>query len=296
MSRSPSNVTSTTTQALPSWLQPYQEGLFSAGQQAINQMSPDDMESPYGDVSPWNQAQQTASNMIIGRGLQGSPTQDAAQGYMMDSLSGSHMSPYAGAQNSFGGYSPQFSSMLQSSNDAISDSYAKGVGASNNIRFNKAGTLGGSAWQQTTADNEARLASSLADNTRNMMDGQWQRSAGLEESRLGRQEGAYQSMMGRNAGMLGLAPQFQQMDYNDLNQALGAGDRQYQYQQSVLDAMNNNYQNSVNFPLSQVDRGLGLLRGVAGNSGTSTLVQPRNGGGANWGGAGLGALMGLFGG
>jgi hypothetical protein len=296
MSRQPSNVTSTTTQSLPEWMRPYQEQLFQQGQQAINGMNPQDMESPYGDVSPWNQAQQTASNMIIGRALQGSPIQDAAQGYMFDALSGGHMSPYAGMENEFSGYSPQFNQMLQSSNDAISDSYAKGVGASNNIRFNKAGTLGGSAWQETTADNEARLASSLADNTRNMMDGQWQRSAGLEESRLGRQEGAFQSMMGRNAGMLGLAPQFQQMDYYDMNQMLGAGDRQYQYQQSVLDAMNNNYFNNINFPMSQLDRGLGLLRGISGNSGVSTMTQPRQGGGTNWGGAAGGLLMGLMGG
>jgi len=295
MSRQPSNVTSTQTQSLPEWMRPYQESLFQAGQGAINQMSPEDMESPYGDVSPWNQAQQTASNMIIGRALQGSPIQDASQGYMLDGLSGAHMSPYAGLENQFSGYSPEFGSMVQSSNDAIADSYAKGVGATNNIRFNRAGTLGGSAWQETTADNEARLASSISDNTRNMMNDQWGRSAGLEESRLGRQEGAFQSMMGRNAGMLGLAPQFQQMDYYDANQMLGAGDRQYQYQQSVLDAMNNNYFNAVNFPLSQIDRGLGLLRGIAGNSGVSTVTQPRSGG-ANWGGAGLGLLGSMFGG
>ncbi len=295
MSRQPSNVTSTTTTAPPAWLQPHIEQYMNQGLQNIGSINPEDLESPYGDVAPWNQAQQTASNMIIGRGLQGSPIQDASQGYMLDSLSGNYMSPYAGMENMYSGPSDAFAQLVSSSNDALADSYAKGTAASNNIRFNRAGTLGGSAWQETTADNEARLASSLADNTRNMMNDQWQRSAGLEEARLGRQESAYQQMMAQNAGMLGLAPQFQRMDYYDLEQMQGAGDRQYQYSQSVLDAMNNNYHNRVMFPLQQTDWLGTLIRGAMGNAGTTTMSQPRSGG-TNWGGAGAGLLMGLLGG
>jgi hypothetical protein len=269
-----------------------QETIWNYGMGAINDRNPADQTAPIPVIAPQNQAQLTGDAMMIGRGLSGSPLEDAAQGYMFDSFGSGGMSPYAGLQNEFSGYSPMFGDMVSSSNDAISDAYAKGTGATNNIRFNRAGTLGGSAWQETTADNEARLASSLADNTRNMYEGQWGRSSGLEESRLGRMEGAFQSGQGRNAQMLGYVPQMSGLDFRNAQMVRDVGDRQFQYTQGLTDQFLDDWRGQRDFNLQQSDLMQNLLRGMLGSGGSSTTTQ---GGGSRGMASGLGGLLGLAG-
>jgi hypothetical protein len=74
-----------------------------------------------------------------------------------------------------------------------------------------------------------------------------------------------------------------------------AGDRQYAYQQTLLDSMNNDYQNYNNFGINQNNMLGQLLRNLAGTGGSVTTT---GGGRSNMGGllgglgmAGLGAMF-----
>lgn len=280
-------------------MKPYQQQLFADGQSAINGMRAEDQESPYGRIAPLNQAQQTAQNMQIGRAQSGSPLESAAQGYAFNQLqNGGGVNQAAQQSNEYMGYGPRFQEMLSNSNNAIADSFARGTAAQTDARFSNAGAYGGSAWNETQRNNADQLGGMLTSNTNQMLQNQFNQSAGLRESQIGRQAGAFDAMQGRNLQTMGMAPQLAGMDYNNIAQMQAAGDRQYQYQQANLDQLNSDYDNRINFGMNQLDRGLGLLRGVAGNSGMSTMTQPRQS--TNWGGMlgglGMSAMGGLFGG
>ncbi len=287
----PSNTTSTSIQELPEWMQPYQQGLLQYGTNVINNQSAQDLQSPYGTVSPLNQAQQTANNMQIGRGLSGSPLTSAAQGYATDMLNGGGNNPYATQVNPYAGDNPYFQQQLADSNAAIVDAYRKGTAAQADANFSRLGTYGSSAWDQKQQDNANQLMGQISQNTNNLYGQQFDKSASMAEAALDRSSNAWQQMQQNRTGILGMANDLANQDYTDINNVLGAGDRYFQYQQSMLDEMNNNYQNQVNFPQQQLDQYLALLRGVAGNSGQGTV----SGGGSSGNNAGMLAGLGMAG-
>lgn len=141
-------------------------------------------------------------------------------------------------RNQFSGMNnPAFQDMLRQGMGEITDAYQKGTAAETQKNFNLAGIFGGGAMNDAVNQNQQQLAKNLSNFASGMYNDQYNRSAGLEESYLGRDLGAqqfgsqlgadyYQNELGRVSGL----------DENRLNRLYGAGesflDRDLQNQQS----------------------------------------------------------------
>jgi hypothetical protein len=291
MSKQPSNVTTTSTQQAPEWARPYQQSTFNDLRNAINGQSAEDQVSPYGTVTPQNQAQLTAYNMGIGRALSGSPIETGAQQFAYEQMSGNNMNPYATEANIYMGQNPYLEQMISKSNNSIADSFARGKAAQTDSQFARAGTYGGSAWNEIRRNNESDLFGMLQSNTNDLYSKQYDRSAGLMENALNRATQGYESAQGRGMQATGMAQQLAGMDYNNIDRMSQYGNQQFQYDQSLLDSLNDDYFRSVNFPLRQGDQMLDALNRSIGNSGSAISTQ--SGGGQSRGQQALGGLMGM---
>lgn len=292
----PSQTTNVTTN-IPEWMQPYQEQIWQQMYGAIGDRSPQDTQSPYGTIAPWNQAQQTATNMQIGRGLSGSPLQSAGQGYAFGQLMGDSANPYATIANPYMGSNPMLDATAANIGGAMAQNYETGTRATRDAQAARAGGYGSSAWDAQRQRDEGAFSDALGKTMTDLYYGDYNRSGQLAESGLNRATQAYGQSQQNNASILGMLPQFQQMDYNDIAQVLNGGDRQYAYSQANLDQLNNDWRNWNNFGLSQGDLLGNALRGMLGTGGTAITSQ--GGGGSNYGGllgglgmAGLGAMFG----
>jgi len=118
-----------------------------------------------------------------------------------------------------------------------------------NTQFNSPGAFGNTAHQEVMARGLGDVANQMYSN--NYMNER-------------------QNMM----GALGMAPQYAQNDYNDLNAMLSAGDARRQLSQDTLNQQYADWLEQQNYPLKQLDI-LGNTIGMSmGNSGTSTSTGP----------------------
>ena len=286
--------TSTVTSTVPEAFRPYQDAIWQYGMNQIGQMSPEDTQSPFGDISPQNQTQLTAQAMQTGRALSGSPLESGGAGYAYDQLNGGGANPYATMANPYAGQSPFLQQMIDQSNGAITHGYQTGTAAQTDARASRMGQYGSSQYNQQVQDNQGSLAHALYANTNQLLGADYSAQQGLAENALNRATGAFDQQGNRNNQILGMLPQFQQMDYNNINQMQQAGNSQYAYQQSLLDSLNNNWNNWNNFGLNQTDRFGALLHNILGSGGQSTTVSHAPS--ANLGGAAAGLGAGLLGG
>lgn len=297
-SKPPSSTTTTTTAALPDWQKPYQQSIWDAGQQIINNQRPEDVQSPYGDVQPWNQAQNTAQAMSMGRALEGNPLTQDAQAYAMNSLQGGAANPYATMQNAYMGPNPMLDQVAKNIGSSMATGYDTGTRATRDAQFARAGSYGSSAWNNQRMQDESAFADNLGKTMSNLYYGDYNRSGDLYESGLNRATGAYESMMGRNNQLAGMAPMLAQSDYYDIDRLWNSGARQQQQGQMELDALNTNWANTRDFGLNQLDQAGALLRMINGTGGGTTVSSSLGGSRNNYAGllGGLGAsFAGMFG-
>ena len=89
-------------------------------------------------------------------------------------------------RNTFAGNNPYFRDTMLGGMKDITDAYQQGTAADTTRLFNQAGAFGGSAHVNKIANNEAALGKNLTSYTDSMLNQQFNRSAGLEDSFLGR--------------------------------------------------------------------------------------------------------------
>jgi len=293
-SKQPSNVTTTTTN-IPEWLKPHQQEIWNQGMSAINGWSPQSQEAPIPAVSPLNQAQLTGDAMLLGRGLGGSPLQDAAQGFAFQGLRGGLGNPFATMSNSYMGNNPMLQNVANNITNQQASAYEKGTRASRDARYAMSHGYNSSAHQQERERDEANLSDSIGKTMTNLYYGDYNRSGDLMENQLNRATQGYQSDMQNNMQMLGMVPQLSGLDYRDAQMVRDVGDRQYAHTQNLADEFINNYLRSTNGEIERSDMLQNLFRGMLGSGGSSTTSQGRQ---SNWmssAGLGLGALGALFG-
>lgn len=289
----PSNQT-VTQSTVPEEFRPYQNQIWNYGMNAIGDMSPEDTQSPYGDVAGMNQSQLTALGMTQGLALSGSPLQMNAQGYANEQLQGGGFNPYATEANAYMGQNPFLDKMVGDVTSNMSNAYESGTRATRDAQFARSGGYGSSAWDAQRTRDEGAFAGALGSTVNNLYGDQYNKSANLYEQGLNRATTDYRQGQQNNNALLGMVPGLQNMDWQNIEKLMGAGDREYAYSQANLDALNNNWQNYNNFGLNQTDRYGALLRNILGTSGQSTTTT--SGGGGGMGGMLGGGLMGLLGG
>lgn len=243
----------------------------------------------------------------------GSPVTKAANGQLQQTLDGYYLTglgqdQYADAlnpwalesanvnRNQYAGSSPQFEAMLQTGREGITDAYKQGTSADTTRMFNLAGAFGGSAHQNAVANNEAALAKQLGAYDTSMRNDQFNRSAGLEESFLGRdlqnsqfdkQLGsqleenrlnrgttAFQNERNRQMEAVPYGQHEQDMALDRYRSVIGIGDAQRGFNQDVLNQQYNDWQDALNYPQRQMDWLTGLLSRAQGGISANSTTTP----------------------
>ncbi len=203
-------------------------------------------------VAPISQQSQVGIPMLTSLATQGSPLYDSAQGNLIDQLTGRNVNPYVGNN-------PYLQSMLNASNQDISDVYTKATAPQLSGSMAKQGAFGGSDYSSDLGQNQLQLARALAQNESNVRGANYSQSANLTESGLGRQLQAAQ-----------MAPGFQGSDIQAIQAMMGGGDVTQQYQQQLLDAAKGIFNQFTQAPWTLQDLLGSTLSRASGQGGTTT--------------------------
>lgn len=260
-------------------------------------------------VAQMSQLQNAASNGIYGMASQGNPNDNLSSQYIQNLLNGGQQNqqpdnPYLGATSSYGGNSPQFESMLNASNKDITDNYMRGTAAAQSSAAAHSHAYGGSADTEMKGVLGKQLNDSIAQNTNQQRNAQYERSAGLEQQDYGRNSGLAQNSIqnafngyegAANRGLQGIQLN-NAMGNTDLQRwmgVMGSGDLQRQVQTENIGAARDLFNQNVQLPLQALDIYRTILGSASGQGGTSSSSQ--FGGGQSGLMNGLGGAAALYG-
>lgn len=189
-------------------------------------------------------------------------------------LTGAGKNPYAAQTNAYSGFGPTFGNVLGTGLSDITDAYQKGTAADTTRMFNLSGAFGGSAHQNAVANNEAGLGKTLNNYATGMLNDQYNRSAGLEDARLGRAASAYEGERGRQMGAIAPGQNANNMYLQGTSALMGAGDALRGLNQDYLNQAYNDWQQSRNQDFQNADWLSGIYsRAQGGMSPNSTFTQ-----------------------
>ena len=232
--------------------QPWKDYIANAGTLASGGLT------PYGGQTVAEQSPQTnlGLQMATNYATQGTPERTAAGQALVSQLTGGATNPYIGDN-------PYLQSMIQRSNQLISDQYQKGTAAQTDAAFGRSGTYGGSAYNDRVSQNQQQLQGALAANTNSLLGQNYNQSAQLAESGLGRQLQAAQVAQGQ-----------QGLDAAAIQQLLAAGQIPEQYAQKLLGAAQSYYTQGQQAPFTLSDYLGSALSRASGVAGSNTQVGP----------------------
>jgi hypothetical protein len=228
MSSKPPSST-TTTQEVPTWAQPYAKDILSRGV-AIS-------EKPYTPytgtrIAGFSPEQESALSGVVNRANTGNAAMNLGQGNLESMLRGDYLNPES---------NPYFKNTVDTAMNQVQGRL--------NTQFNNPGAFGSSAHQEVMARGLGDVANQMYSQNYNM-----------ERANM------------MNA--LGMAPQYAQSDYQDLNALMGAGDMRRQYSQDVLNQQYADWLEAQGYDANAL-RQLGDFYNIAvGGQGITTQPNP----------------------
>lgn len=276
--------TNTTTYSPPEWLIPYQQNWLAN----VNNLTSQPMQ-PYSGptVAPQSGLQQTAQDMGGQFLMNGTPTLNAANGAIQGMASGTY-NPYSGATNPYLGANSYVNNVVNQANQDITSAYGRGTSAALDSAAARAGSFGGSGYQEAQQANQRALGDALAASTYQNLNQNYY--ANMNQASTDANRNAAMTQAGAGLGL--------QSANQDLASILGVnqlGQQQTAYTQQILDAMKNYYQDTQSEPFMRSDI-MGNAISRMGGGGTTTQTTPGGGwsdilGGLLIGGGLLGNLL-----
>jgi hypothetical protein len=262
-------------------VQPWKDYLGAAQNQSQQPLTPYGGQTVANMGPMTNQALQMTSDFAMG----GSPERTASGQAIVGAAQG-EMNPYAALKNPYEGVNPYLNQMIDTSNQKILDTYKRGTEANTNSAYARSGAFGGSAYNDAVGQNQQNLAGALGSNTNALLGQNYNQSAQLAESGLGRAAQGWQQGIGNSLSAAGLGINQQQQDQSAIGQFLQSAQIPEAYQQKLLDAASNYYGQQQQAPYTQLDFLRNALQAASGGQGTTTVT----GGGQSGLLGGLGAL------
>lgn len=246
----PSETTTTQKFEPPAVTQPGWEGYVTEGQRLAQQPF-QNYNMPR--VAPVNSLQLAGLNIAADRGLNGDPLGNSARGLATSTINGDYLHS-----------NPHLDQMIDDTTHNMADAAAVGGFASNAALQNFQGAFGGSSYTNGVAQQQAALAKAVAQM------GTQARSQNYDFER------------GNQMSAMGMAPQFAQMDWNDIRGLTGAGDAMNAHTQSLLDSGKAQMDEQIAYPWKQLENFGSVLSRASGTyGGGGTSSGSVNGGGGN---------------
>lgn len=225
------------------------------------------------DANPW---QQQAWQNTFNRGMQGAQEVSDARGQLQSTINGGGFSanPFLGQTN------PYLQSSIDSALGDITRNYNMAVKPQTEAAMVKSGSFGNSGLQELQAEQQRQMAGEMGRTSSNMRFADYQQKANLYENERNRQMQA-----------VGLAPNFANVDYTDLQAMQQAGNALQGQNQAERTANYNQYLDAREWPFKTLGAQAGAMG--AGSVGAASYQQQQPNTGANiLGGALAGAQIG----
>lgn len=268
--------------------QPWQDYIARAGEMLAGGLQ------PYGGQTVANFSPMLGGGlqMLTDYAMQGTPERAAGGAAILNATQG-NMNPYATVANPFMGGNPYLDQMINASNAKITDQYKRGVAAQTDAAAARAGAYGGSGYQEAVQHNQEQLLGSLANNTNSLLSNQYNQSANMAENALNRATGAYDNTMTRALQGAQIGQGQQGLDLGAIQAMIQGGQIPMAYQQKILDAGQNYYNQQQQAPFTLMDFLGGALSRASGGMGTQTNTVPGQSNAMGLLGAVLGGAGGL---
>ncbi len=237
-------------------------------------------------VADLNPMQGAGYQMLNDYMLQGTPERAAGGAAILNATQG-NMNPYATQMNPMAGMNPYMQQMINSSNDAITQNFAKGTQAQADSAAARSGAFGGSAYEEQRHDNASNLAKMLGQNTNQLLNQQYDRTSNLNENALNRATGAYDTSQNRALQGAQIGQGQQGLDLQAILAGIQGGNGLGAYQQQLLDANKDMYNEQQQQPYQNLDWMKSLLQGASGQGGTQSTTSPGASPWSTLGGLGL---------
>ena len=274
--------TYTTSQTMPSWVQPFAAGYLNQAQNVADQAY-----QPYtgNTVAGFNPFQTSAFQGVADRaasgGIMGSANQALTGMFNQaprEATKGAD--PIGVGSNPYAGQNPYLQQQIDATmgdmsrnwNNVAAPSWAKMNSASGSFGNAGLALAENDAFSQSQRNamnmasgmrfgdytNQQQLAESALH--RGLQASQF--NAGLKENFAARNDAMYNNGMNRQLSALGMAPAFANQDYNDLNQLMNVGTMVQGQDQRLLTDNYNRFLESRNYPKEQLDVMKNALGGV----------------------------------
>jgi len=236
------NITTTSNMGLPDWVQPYAQGYLNQAQQVAN--------TPYQQyqgqmVAGFNPYQQQGLDAMAQRAYNGSPVMGAANQQLQDTIQG----------KSLGG-NPYLQQQIDAAQGDVTRQWNNVAKPSWDTAMQKSGSFGNEGVAQANQ----------------MAQSDMQRNLGLIDTNL--RANNYNTERGYQMQATGMAPQFANQDYTDINNLIGAGQQYQNQQQTELTNQYNQFQQARQYPAQQLDIMGNALARQYGQQGSQTTPGP----------------------
>ena len=281
------DMTTTSSSAYPEFAQPFAAGFLNRAQQVTDQPYQQYTGGRVAGMAPW---QEQGLQAQAARGMQGSPLMGAAntalQGQFTSQGPGATVNPYAGTGN------PYLTQQIDAAQGDLARNWNQVAQPQWAGAMQKSGSFGNSGVASAQAMAMDGLQRNMGNIGQQMRFQDYTQQQQLGESFAGRNDSMYNANQGRQLSALGMAPQFAQQDYNDINALKGAGAEYQGQQQREMDAGYAQYLDARQYPQQQLGVFGQALGQAVGNQGTQTSTQPGASGASQlFGGAILGSQL-----
>ena len=221
---------------------------------------------------------------------------NAARGQIEDTLGGHYLSNPFNAPNQFQGMdNPYFNDVMQQGLGNIAEQYTSATEPEIRAQMVMNGTLGGGAHDQLRDKAQSNLAKQMGQFSSGMLNDQYNRSAGLDESALNRGSQNFGDERNRMMGAVGQGQNEQGLAYQRIGALQDFGGFMQGQQQQGMDFGYNQFQDSLNWPYKQFDFLTNLYGRAQGGLAPNQTMYSGGGNGVAQGAGGLMALASLFG-
>lgn len=254
-----------------------------------------------GPTTAGQSAESTAAgNMASSLAQYGSPLTATAYGQLQNTAAGNNINPYATMGNAYAGDNPYLQSVIDKTNNDITNQFKSGTAAQTDSQAALNGAYGGSAWQQQQQANAKTLAESLANNENSLRMGNYNQSAQLAENQLNRATQGYAQDQANALNAAMASPSMEAADLQAINAMNQYGNQNQQNLQQILTAAQNQWNQQNQAPLTSFDLIRNALQAASGSGGTSSssILGGSSGlqTGLGLGALGLSGLSSIFGG
>jgi hypothetical protein len=251
--------TYTSSQTMPSWVQPFASGYLDRAQNVADQQY-----QPYtgATVAGFNPFQTSAFQGIADRASAGSPTMNAANQQAVGTMNGYYLNG-----------NPFLQSQIDSAQGDLTKQWNNVAKPAWDTAMSNSGSFGNAGVAQANAYAQEGLQKNLGQISSNM------RFQNYDQER------------GRQMQAMGMAPSFANQDYQDLNALQGVGNTIQGQDQKMLTDQYNRFLDSKNYPNQQLDVMRNALSGVNFGSNTTQTAPGTSTGASLVGGALTGASL-----